>query len=326
MSNNGSKQRLLAAALVAVIALLGLSTYLLYRQNQQNKMMDKQGEELMEAERMKTEVEKSYYQTLSELEEMKGNNQDLNGMIDSQKLELKKQKEKISRLLTDSRNLSRAREEIGQLRTLADKYISEISTLKKENKQLATNNVQLREEKKILTSEVEKERRANDDLVTSKTVLESEMGKLEAEKLELANKVDIASAVKIGGVSATGYKIRNNGKDVKKDKAKSIDKLVVCYNTTANDIILPGEETFFVRIIDPLGETMAVEALGSGVLVNNLTQEEVRYTQASEVMYENNISNNCIVWQPETVFQPGRYEVEVYNKGYLSGSGSFDLK
>jgi predicted nucleic acid-binding Zn-ribbon protein len=326
MSNNGSKQKILAAALVAVIALLGLSTYLLYRQNQQNKLVDKQGEELMEAERMKTEVEKSYYQTLSELEEMKGNNQDLNGMIDSQKLELKKQKEKISRLLTDSRNLSRARDEIGQLRTLADKYIAEISALKNENQKLATNNVQLREEKKILTSEVEKERRVNDDLVTTKTVLETEVGKLEAEKLELASKVDIASAIKIGTVSANGYKIRNNGKDVKKDRAKNIDKLVVCFNTTVNDIILPGEEEFHIRLIDPLGETLAVEALGSGVIMNNITQEEVRYTQSTTLLYENNEANSCIVWQPETIFQAGKYEVEVYNKGYPAGNGSFELK
>ena len=326
MSTTGSNQKLLAIAIVAIIALLGLSAYLLYQNNSQRKMVDKQTEELMESERINTELEKQYYQSLSELEEMKGTNTEMNNLIDSQKDELKKQKERISRLLTDSKNLQRARSEIQQMKTLADQYVDEINRLKKENQQLAQTNVQLKEEKKILTTEVEKERRSNDELVTSKTVLESELGKLEKEKLILSKKVDIASAIKVSNVEALGYKIRSNGKDAQRDRAKVIDKLKVCFTAISNNVVQAGEEEFHVRLIDPVGETMAVEALGSGVILNNISNEEVRYTQSTQVMYENDNTNACVIWQPETTFKEGNYEVEVYNKGYLAGTGNFVLK
>jgi len=33
-----------------------------------------------------------------------------------------------------------------------------------------------------------------------------------------------------------------------------------------------------------------------------------------------------MLWEPNTEFQQGEYKVEVYNKGFLAGKGSFELK
>lgn len=54
-------------------------------------MIKGQNAELIESTKVKADLEKTYYQALSDLEEMRGNNSELNAMIETQKTELKKQ-------------------------------------------------------------------------------------------------------------------------------------------------------------------------------------------------------------------------------------------
>ena len=56
-----------------------------------------------EIKQMHLDVEKEYFEAVSELEEMKGNNMVLNELIDKQKAELHSQKKSISNLLKSSK-------------------------------------------------------------------------------------------------------------------------------------------------------------------------------------------------------------------------------
>jgi hypothetical protein len=80
-----------------------------------------------------------------------------------------------------------------------------------------------------------------------------------------------------------------------------------------------------VRIINPTGETIQVESLGSGVLNNVETTEEVAYTKSKELMYTGTDAMSCLSWQSDTEMEKGLYAVEVYNKGYLAGKSTFKL-
>ena len=71
---------------------------------------------------------------------------------------------------------------------------------------------------------------------------------------------------------------------------------------------------------------MAVESMGSGIFVNNATGERSRYTMIKEVDYDQDEQRLCMVWAPNTAFQEGNYEVEIYNKGHLAGNSAFRLK
>lgn len=71
---------------------------------------------------------------------------------------------------------------------------------------------------------------------------------------------------------------------------------------------------------------MAIETLGSGVLEKSVSGDKVRYTKAAEVEYDQTSIQTCLDWNPGTAFQSGKYIVEVYNKGFLSGKGTFELK
>ncbi len=325
-----SKQKLIAIAAVIIVALLGINAFLLYNKYNQDKLIDQQEVELDEAKELKAELEKQYYEALSELEEMRGNNEELNSLIDQQKVELKEQKDKIAGLISRGKanrnDLANARKQIENMRTQLDGYLTEIDQLKANNQQLTAENTQLSDAKVMLESEVEKERTMNEELTTAKAALVSEKEELLEERSVLSKKVNIASVIKVKDLQVTGEKLRKSGKPVSKKYAKSIDRLKVCFTTSENLVTDSGLEQFFVRIINPLGETMAIENLGSGVMSHSATNEDIRYTQMKELDYSNEEMQACFYWQPNTAFSKGVYDVQVYNKGFLAGESTFKLK
>ena len=56
------------------------------------------------------------------------------------------------------------------------------------------------------------------------------------------------------------------------------------------------------------------------------SNETIQYTQFVEVDYKNEAVPACVNWQPGIPFETGNYEVEIYNKGFMSGKASFVLK
>ncbi|NET38630.1 MAG: hypothetical protein F6K19_42665 [Cyanothece sp. SIO1E1] len=321
-SNNNT----IAIAAVIIVALLGLSAFLGVRNFQLNNTKKELTADFEKTEELKVELEKQYYEALSELEEMRGSNEELNTLIEQQQEELKTQKDKIDGLLSDSRNYRAARKEMANLKSQVEQYVAEINQLREENELLAANNTQLTEQNQTLNSDLESERMNSAQLTSERAILVSEKESLETERAQLAKKVDIASVIKVENIDAAGYKLRKSGKPVKKSNAKNVELIEVRFNTTDNAVTDPGTEFFHVRIINPLGETLAMEELGSGIFTNSATGEQIRYTMTKEANYSGSAESLSIRWTPGQTFAKGNYEVEVYNKGYLAGSTSFQLK
>jgi len=326
-----SKQKFIAISAIIIIALLGVNAYLWYNKYQQDAEISKQAQELEEAEQLRTDLEKEYYEALSELEEMRGSNEGLNALIDQQKIELKEQKDKIAGLIRKGKSsrseLEKARQSLTDMRAQLDGYITEINQLKEDKQLLSEENVRLSEERSALQEEVSVQKQVNDDLTTAKAALVSEKEQLEGTNAQLSKKVNIASVIKMKDIEVKGQKVRGNGKVVGKSSAKRVDRLQVCFTTSENNVTDAGTEKFYVRILNPIGETLAVEAMGSGVMTNEATGEEMRFTLATDMEYENAEAERCVIWQPTNAsFMKGVYEVEIYNKGNLAGKSSVKLK
>lgn len=320
--SQSSQQKLLALATVAIIALLGLSAFLIYTKVNQDKLIKKQNAELIEETRLKAELEKEYYRSISDLEEMRGNNSELNAMIETQKTELKKQKDRITGLISTTKELEKAREEISKLRA----YVTEVEELRKQNASLRQTNVQLVGERDELVIQVQQEKVTNEELMETTTSLLTEKEELEQQKEMLSSKVNVASSIKVTDISAVGYQIRSSGKEADSKKAKSIDGIKVCFKTTSNVIVSSGQEKFHLRVINPLGQVMAIQDLGSGSIRLGNSNETIQYTQYVELDYAQEPVPGCINWQPGIAFESGAYEVEIYNKGFMAGKASFVLK
>ena len=323
---DNSQQQLKVAAIVTIAVLAILCVVLvanLVSKNNANKGLTY---ELNESEQLKAELEKQYYESLSELEELRGSNEELNALIEQQKSELKGSKERIEALLRDSRNLAQARKEIKNLTAQVEGYLAEINQLRQENEVLTARTTELSEQNMALNTNLDSARIRNMELSSSKAALASEKDAIEAERSFLAKKVNIASVIKVNALEATGMKMKGSGKAVSRSSAKNVDQIQVCFKTSANQVAEPGNEQFLIRIISPLGETLAIEEMGSGIFTNNANGEQIRYTQAEEIDYNQDEQQVCGLWSPNQAFAEGNYKIEVYNKGYLAGSTTLRLK
>ena len=323
--DGNSKYRIIAIAAVIILALLAANIFLLVGYNKRGSENLELSSKFEESEQLKAELETQYYDALSELEEMRGNNDELNALIDQQKEELEQQKNRIEKLLANQGSLDRARKEMKRLNAQVEQYLAEINQLKAENEELTVKNTQLSDENQTLNQDLTNQRDINQQLDSEKQTLLSEKDELSKEKSQLSETVTKASVIQLNTIEGYGLKKRKSGKAVKKKNVKNIDYLEVCFNTTANDITQQGAEFFYVRIVNPRGETMAIDELGSGVFTNKTTGEQMRYTKVREIDYDGGTSQYCVTWSPGQAFSQGSYDVEIYNKGYLAGSSKFEL-
>jgi regulator of replication initiation timing len=319
-NQNKPNQNFIAIAAVIGVLLLGIIGYLAYQNMQKSRQLETTMTDLDETQKLKAELETQYNQALTDLESQKTTNQELNAVIDQQKAELEQQKNKIAGLLQSKGSLDKARVEINNLKSQASQYLAQIEKLKSENEALAGENANLSTEKERLAADLQSKAAENEELSTTKATLVSEKEKLSA-------KVNIASVIKMKSVSAVGQKVKGSGKVKDENSAKSVDQIKVCFTTVENEVAKAGAEKFFVRIINPLGETLAIEDMGSGMLTNKKTGEEVRFTKMEEIDYANNEAQSCVVWAPNNAsFVKGDYTIEVYNKGFLAGTTKLKLK
>jgi len=315
--NSGSP--LLPVLITVGLLMLVAVGWLTYNSMSMTRALEQKVAELEEAEKLRSELENQYNQAIAELESLKGDNEQINALIEQQKLELSAQKDQITVLLRDKRQFDNARAEIGNLKAKVAGYIAEIEQLGAEHELLVMENAKLLDEKENLSASLQVKSQENEELSTVKA-------QLVTEKEELSKAVQVGSVIKVKSVQVTGMKLRKSGKTAEKSNAKRVDQLKVCFTTIANELVNPGTEQFFIRILSPKGETMAIDDLGSGAIVNSKTGEEVRYTQVKEYDYANDETQLCFVWAPSIPFQSGKYDVEIYNKGYLAGNGTFELK
>lgn len=319
MNSTQSKQNFTAIAITAIIALLGLNGYQWYVNNKLSSANQVQQTEMMEMQKIQAELDQDYQAALESLEEMRGENSQLNSLIDSQKSELKAQKDKINNLIWSKKELDKAKAEIKSLNANVAKYMADIQQLREENKTLSESNTQL-------TMRVEEEIKAKEEVIQARNSLSSEKESLMKTNETLSTKVDMANAIKINYLEVKGFEVKDDGKLKEKSKAKDIEMLRVCFLTETNMVTSPGNKKFYIRVINPTGETVAVESAGSGVLTNKQDNSQVRYTTSGDVNYKNEDTNACIDWTlPEKLIK-GDYKLEMYNNGFMVGKGQFKLK
>lgn len=319
MSTSQSKHNFQAIAITIIIGLLGLNGYQWFLNSKLSETSQVQKVEMMELQKVQEELDQDYQTALESLEEMRGNNEQLNAMIDSQKLELKAQKDKINNLIWTKKELDKARQEIKNLNLNVTKYLADIQQLKEENKILTESNVEL-------TQRVESEVKAKEEIIEAKNALVAEKENLAKVNAALDSKVDMANAIKINFLEVKGYEVKKNGKLKERSKAKDVEVLRVCFLTETNMVTSPGRKKFYIRIINPQGETIAVEDSGSGIITNKLDNSQVRFTTSGEIDYKNEDTNACIDWTPPVQLVKGEYKVEMFNNGFPIGKGSFKLK
>ncbi len=312
--------------LLGLFAFAALSGYFWYNNNNLKTELSAQNKQFSELKTVHSELETTYHSSLESIQSLRDESKELNTLIDDQKKELAAQKQKINNLIWTKGELGKARDEIAAIQGMTAGYITEINDLKSTIASLQTSNSKLTQEKEVLITNLDEQKIKTAEVEEAKTILVKNVEKKESEIAALNNTVDIASAVKINWLQVSGHQLKDDGKLKGKKKAKDVNVLRICYKTETNVVTTAGEETFHIRYVDPQGKTIAVDDAGSGVLTNKLTDQQVKYTVSGSLDYQNKDAESCVDWHAEYPFTKGEYAVEIYNKGYLSGTGDFKLK
>lgn len=309
----------LPLALIGGLVIIGLIGFLTYSNLSKDQLIDQKIAEMEEIEALRVELEAEYNEAIAELEDMRAENEEMNALIDAQRTEIEEQRSKVAGLISNKKKLKSARAELEKMKTQIEDYLAQIEYLKSDNQLLTDDNLRLKSDKELLQME-------NEQLNEAKAILVSEKTSWNDERNAMSKQIKLASIVKVKDIKVDGFKEKGNGKLARKKNAKAIDHIQVCFKTTENEIANAGLETFLVRIVNPLGETLAIDDLGSGESKNLKTGENFRFTKAAEVDYLNDESDVCVNWSPDQAFQSGLYLMEIYNKGYLVGERSFEFK
>jgi len=313
-------------SILLLIGLLGLSAFLWMSNTKLNKELKENKQSNLRLEKLHTELDQNYQSSLADLENLRGDNQELNDMIDTQKEELGKLKKRVSGLIWTERELGKVRSEIANMNSIADQYVADITKLKQENQVLSSKNMTLTEANTTMTQEIEVNKKRINKLDSVKTLLVNQSESLQESNTKLSTKVDMAEAIKINYMEVKGYEVKDDGELKEKNRAKKVDMLRACFTTETNLVTPAGEEEFQIAYTSPAGELMYVEELGSGTIMNKLTEKQDRYTASGVIEYNNEDMTACLDWTPNFDLQKGIYKVTIYNNGFSVGNGEFKLK
>lgn len=210
-------------------------------------------------------------------------------------------KQRLGQLQAGGGNSPKLKKEISELKTRIQQLESEIIAFKAQISGLEMEKTQL-------TAEVGDVKRKADEYKGESTRLQSQID--EAAKLDFE---DIIS----GGIK---YKSEEKKKD--KPKAKSLNKIQVCFSIAANKIAKPGARDIYVRIISPNGQV-----LKRGEQKFTLNGQEMEYSIQKTQQYSNKEELVCMYYdKEEDKLEKGSYSVEIYAEDRKVGESQFTLK
>lgn len=284
--------------ILVIVALLGTDVYLYLKKSKSDEKIVYQNDEKT---RLETELD-SLEAQITQVNagrtrmtlEMQAKNDSLQAKIKVLRADLAKGK------LTAA-ELSKAQEDVKQLRYFVTKYTADIEELKKQNSDLTIER---------------------DTLRTNLTTVAAKASDLEKQNQDLNTKVQVASALKLGAINVVGYKVKSNGKESDETKAKNVNKLKISFTVAGNQVAAKGTHDIFFRIIDPTGNLITANDGGTF----NADGNELQASYRTSIDFYDDGKTYTVDWRSQQPFQKGTYTILMYADGYTMGKGSIYLK
>jgi hypothetical protein len=208
----------------------------------------------------------------------------------------------VQTMKADLSTLSRYRRQVSVLKQEREQLIRQVDSLTRSNTLIAM-------QRDSTFVELEKQAVFNDSLVVQNT--------------QLAEAVERGSALNLSQFKVDAVRERNSGKMVSTQRARSTDKLKVCFTVADNVIAQAGDRQFLIEVLDPQGNV-----LGGGSTKSSDEGASVTYSKGTNFYYENQDLDVCdFINKPAGDFQAGNYMVNVYDDNLkLLGTSKFTLK
>ncbi|QQL49783.1 coiled-coil domain-containing protein [Mucilaginibacter ginkgonis] len=297
-SNSRKNSNIIYFLIVVVIALLGTDVYLYTQKRGSDEKIVYQNDEKTrlqaELDSLEAQIQQVNTSKTKMSAAMASRTDSLQSKINMLRVELKKGK------LTAA-ELSKAQEDIKQLRYFVTKYTADLEELKKQNATLTTER---------------------DTLKTNLATVNTKATNLEAQNKDLATKVQVGSALKTSSLLLVPYKVKDNGKESVNDKAKNAKKFKINFSVANNSIAAVGMHDIYVRVIDPAGNLVAAPDAATF----NADGQDLQYTYKTSIDFKNDDTPYVVDWVNPQPFVKGEYTVVLYSDGFTMGKTTFTLR
>jgi len=284
--------------IAVVVALLGTDVYLYTQKNKSDIKVVYQNDE-------KTRLQTELDSLEAQIEQVNAGRAKMSAAMqaknDSLRLKIRVLRSELAKGKLTVAELTKAQEDIKQLRYFVTKYTADIEELKKQNTTLATER---------------------DTLKTNLATVSQKATDLEQKNQELDTKVKVASAIKVATADVVAYKVKNSGKESDVTKAKQAQKIKINFTVASNAVAEKGLHDVYVRIIDPTGNL--ITQTDSGTF--NADSQDLQYTYKTSIDFRDDGSGYTIDWINPSPFQKGTYTVLLYADGFTMGKTSITLK
>ncbi len=240
------------------------------------------------------------------------------------KLELDQKIAEISKLGGDITELEKAKAEVDA--ELRRSYARRTKDIKELKDRLAGYEelLNLKDEEIAKLQSVNKELFSeNKNLKTTQNVLNDSLNRVTKNKEELADKVAIASQLKAENVTLVSVSSKGREKEPPFRK-KQLEAIKVQFTIGDNKVAPVEGKKILIRVIDENGQPIFDTTKGSGTFM--LDGKEEFYTAAQEILFDNTGQKLVFTYDKGSEYTAGTYQVEIYTDSYLMGKTQFDVR
>lgn len=311
-----SNSRLHAMYIVLIALLIGGLVYTNVRLKKSKETIVVTEKQRDDVSSLKAELDKKYTESLQEIESYRAENAGLDSLLTVKEQELSTKKAKIDALLGQISSLKSGDASKARLLLDAQTLIA----------QMENDKVRLQASIDSLVTENKSLYQQRDSVTGQLTNTLQRKQELDEENQKMKDRIDKASILSTANIQCTPIRMTRKGKEDEVKKAKDAEKLRVCFDLIQNKIAPAGQTQIEVRIISPDGTTIQLQNLGSGTFKEATTGNDTPFTYTISPDYQNDTKTVCSYWAQTFKFAPGKYSVEVYEKGFLVGQSSFMMK
>ncbi len=303
-----------------IAALVGLSAYLYFGKTKAEQASASTSAALVTAKGEQDVLQNEYNATLMRLDNLSSKTKEMESAITAKDGEVAKLKEEITSILANknatAKDLTKAKTLINTLNTKVISFEKQISILKKDNANLATQKEKLTADNQSLQTE-------KNQIATEKNKVIVEKENLQTQKKELEQKVDLAKVLHAGNVTITPIKKQFlTGKEVETAKSGRAKLMRINFNLDDNRLAETGVKDIYIVVYAPNGDAYnnGTFNMANGTAKAFTSKQAVPYTQGQKSTAIN------LDWKPTDNFTAGDYAVEIYHAGYKIGGNTVTLK
>ncbi len=283
--------------LLVIIAVQSVKIYLDYQEKVQVKQqLVSTEEDLAGTMQRLNDVKNELDQKIADIQKLGGNIADLQKAKAEVEKELRRSTQRSTKAMNELKDRLDGYEELLKVKD------QEIEKLKSVNKELFSENKNLK---------------------TKQNKLSDSINVLAKNKEELITKVAIASQLKAENVSVKGVNSKGKERD-SPFKNRQLQKIKVEFNLADNKVAPIEGKKILIRIVDENGQVIFDVVKGSGTFMFNGKEEF--YTSAQEILFDNTKQKLTFFYEKGSEYAEGNYQVEIFSNGDKIGTVGFAVK